>query len=95
MTISFFIIIFLLISSVLNCFSQTNNETINNYEVDTLKGRHFSTFIKPKNLFVINNTFTETDTVPTFKKKCGKLIANDKRRKCFGDTFFEIIRKKN
>lgn len=94
MTIRLYIIILLLISSVINSVAQTNKETIGNYEVDTLKGRHFSTFIKPKNLVVTNNAFTEADTVPTFKKKCGKLKANDKRRKCFGDTFFEIIRKK-
>ena len=85
------ILLFLIVIKV--CYSQNKHGLYGDYERDTLKGRNFGDFIKPKKA-IYNYSFSEVDIVPTFTKKCKGLDNNKEKEKCFRDYFFEILRKR-
>lgn len=73
--------------------SQSKSRLYEDYERDTLKGRNFGDFIKPKK-GIYNYSFSEVDIVPTFVKECEGLNTNTEKEKCFSDYFFEVIRRR-
>jgi len=77
-----------------NSYSQKLNKINSTYQKDTLNGRHFGDFIKPKNENFESQFFAGKDKVPTFKRKCKNLLTNDERGKCLWENFYEILRKK-
>ncbi|MFI1743356.1 hypothetical protein [Thalassobellus sediminis] len=74
-------------------YAQVRPGLYDDYERDTLRGRNFGDFIKPKKA-IYNYSFSEVDIVPTFVKKCKGLDNNVDKEKCFGDYFFEILRRR-
>lgn len=73
--------------------SQSRNQLKEDYQRDTLKGRNFGDFIKPK-IAIKNYSFSEVDIVPTFFKECKGLNSNREKEKCFSEFFFEVLRKR-
>ncbi|MEN3324231.1 hypothetical protein VP395_10860 [Mariniflexile soesokkakense] len=93
MNLKSFILIILISNLFAISFAQKKLGLYGDYERDTLQGRNFGDFIKPKKT-VYNYSFSEVDIVPTFTKKCAGLDNNSDKEKCFGDYFFEILRKR-
>ncbi len=60
---------------------------------DSLSGRHFGDYVRPKDGIVLPAQLAENYVIPTFKK-CSKAVGRDAQRKCFGEIFYGNIRKK-
>ncbi|MEM9647908.1 MAG: hypothetical protein AAF969_05460 [Bacteroidota bacterium] len=83
---------FLLLSSYLG-FTQEKPSFESRSGKDSLSGRHFGDYVRPKDGIVLPEELTENYSLPTFKK-CSKTVGREAQRKCFGDIFYANIRKK-
>lgn len=87
------ILLFVSWTSTSQIFSQETPTFESRSGKDSLSGRHFGDYIRPKDGIVLPDEMSETYMIPTFKK-CGKVVGREEKRKCFGEVFYGNIRKK-
>ena len=87
----FFTIIYLSLMTN-SLYSQDITETKKDYKRDTLKGKHFGDLVKPIDSDGVIFKEKENEKSAYFKK-CKYLKIDDERKRCFSETFYEVLRK--